>query len=136
MKFLNTNFLQRNDIINNNAVYTENRFFNFLYLICIIAFIMVFLVGCGPSINCNDGTVKDKVLELSKQIIQKNLGSIKLDLELSDIETVSKDGDSCECIAELEISAANESITTVVTYTVTKTDNIGEVYVYVEVHEP
>jgi hypothetical protein len=113
MIFINTNFFQRKKSISNNTSYLEKKIINFLLLICITAFITVFVVSCGTSLTCDDSTIKTKMLdELSKKF-QNRYGKNDFKIiKLGGIITITQKMDSCGCNAILaaEIQGKIEAV--------------------------
>jgi hypothetical protein len=124
MNLTNTNFLLKK---------ISKRFINFLFLGCITVFIIGFLVNCGgASIDCSNGTIKETVLELSKEYLEKKYVTSDFKLKISDIETISNDGNSCDCIAILHVIVDDESLPMPITYDASKTGKSDEIYVSVD----
>jgi hypothetical protein len=94
---------------------------------------MGFLVNCGgASIDCSDSTVKETVVKIIKERFEEEeVDTSDVKIKLSDIETISKDENSCECVAIIHITVEDESLPFPITYDANKTGKSGQILVSV-----
>jgi hypothetical protein len=130
--FHNLNDLKHNmRLVASKIDFFQQKITSFFILLTIAVISIVFLAGCGPSVDCNNGSVKDTAIELTEKIIIREYGNaVDFDLSLSDIETVEKKNDSCTCTAEVIVEIDGDEVSTAIIYEVTKARN-GDIEVVV-----